>query len=325
MFYQSYGFSDVAIKQKMNVCSSRQDVKIESEIIRGIIRPIPIIASNMSTVTNPEFCIKLYKCGAMGVLHRAFEDNSEYIREVTRIAKEIPIVSVSVGVKDSDYLLLDQLVRAGANCIVVDIANGFCENVLQICKHIRTLYPLVRIVAGNTVNPNAIEFFGDNIDALKCGIASGFVCETKNTSGCYKPQFSAVYDMKEKAHKYGMPIISDGGIREPADFSKSIGAGASSVMAGSIFARCPESAGEIVEIDGLKKKIYSGMSSRKVQEKWRGKVHNNCPEGKTVFLDVGESVENLLARYAGALRSGISYAGFNNIEDFKNECEFILI
>jgi IMP dehydrogenase len=122
-----------------------------------------------------------------------------------------------------------------------------------------------------------------------------------------------------------MPIISDGSIKKPADFVKAIGAGASAVMGGQIFARCPESAAPIIEVDGIKKKVYSGMASRVVQEKWRGKVHNDCPEGKTIFLDIGEPVEKLLNRYCGALRSGISYGGFDNISDFLKNCEFILV
>lgn len=145
------------------------------------------------------------------------------------------------------------------------------------------------------------------------------------TAGCYEPQFSAVLKFRERANELGMPIISDGSIKKPADFVKAIGAGASAVMAGQIFARCPESAAPIIEVDGIKKKTYSGMASRAVQEKWRGKVNNDCPEGKTILLDIGESVGKLLNRYCGALRSGVSYAGFNNINAFRRNCEFILI
>jgi hypothetical protein len=97
-------------------------------------------------------------------------------------------------------------------------------------------------------------------------------------------------------------------------------------MCGSIFARCPESAGKLLEIDGVKKKLYAGMSSEYVQNKWKGGLKSGtCAEGKAIYLDLGESIEKLLERYSGALRSGISYAGFNNIEDFKKGCEFLLI
>lgn len=325
-FVQSYNFDDVAIVQKENICQSRLDAKIEGEIIRGVRRPIPLIAANMSTVVNADFCIKLYQLGALGVMHRAFPNRDDYVYEVRKIAKEIPVVAVSIGVKEQDYFLVQQLIKAGANCIVVDIAHGFSASVLRMCEYLKITYPTVKIVAGNTINPDMIQKFNDCVDAIKVGIGKGAACSTANTAGCTKNQFSAVYDFKELAQKYGMPIISDGSVSQPADFTKAIGAGSSSVMCGSIFARCPESAGHILEIDGIKKKLYAGMSSDYVQNKWKGGLKpGTCAEGKAIYLDLGESVEKLLERYSGALRSGISYSGCNNIEDFRKFCEFILI
>ena len=326
VFERSYRFCDVAIKQRENICKSRLDVKVDSEVILGIRRPIPLIAANMSTVTNANFCIQLYKLGALGVLHRAFPNTDDYINEVKKIAKECPVAAASVGVKEHDYVLVKQLVEAGANCLVVDIAHGFCDPCLQVCKYIKLHYPTVRVMAGNTVNPDMIPMFYKWVDAIKIGIGGGSACSTANTAGCTKNQFSAVYDCRELSNQYGIPIISDGSIKLPGDFSKAIGAGASAVMGGSIFARCPESAGIIVEVEGVKKKIYSGMASLAVQEQWKnGLKPNTCAEGKTLFLDLGEPVDKLLERYSGALRSAITYAGYDNIGDFKRGCEFILI
>jgi len=326
MLERSYSFSDVAIVQKENICKSRLDAKVEGEIIRGIRRPIPLIASNMSTVVNADFCVKLYQLGSMGVMHRAFQNAEDYAHEIKKMAKEIPIVAASVGVKPQDYFLVQQLIKAGANCIVVDVAHGFSDSVLKMCQYIRVTYPTIRIVAGNTINPDMLNKFWDCVDAIKVGIGKGAACSTANTAGCTKNQFSAVYDFKELAQKYGMPIISDGSVSQPADFTKAIGAGASAVMCGSIFARCPESAGKLLEIEGVKKKLYAGMASEYVQNKWKGGLKpGTCAEGKAIYLDLGESVENLLNRYSGALRSGISYAGCNNLDDFRKCCEFILI
>jgi hypothetical protein len=95
-------------------------------------------------------------------------------------------------------------------------------------------------------------------------------------------------------------------------------------MAGSIFAKCPNSAGEIIEIDGVLKKCYFGMASRRSQLGWKKNVKKGtCVEGKTIYLDIGESEENLIERYSGALRSGITYAGANDIETFQNRVQFV--
>lgn len=174
---RSYSFSQVAIIQKENICQSRLDAKIEGEVIRGIVRPIPLIAANMSTVVNADFCVLLYRLGGLGVMHRAFKDNNEYIKEVAKIAEQCPVVAASVGIKKSDYFLVEQLIRlGGANIIFVDIAHGYSKFALRMCEHIKLLHPTVRVVAGNTVNPDMLTMFHHCIDAIKIGIGGGNSC-----------------------------------------------------------------------------------------------------------------------------------------------------
>lgn len=317
---KSLGFDDVAIKQKKNVCTSRLDVSTVSEIIRGVTVTIPLIAANMSTVTSADFCISLYEHGGFAFLHRAMPE-AEYKQEVTAIAKKVAWVCASIGVGNGQCDLVKELIRSGANIICVDIAHGYSDPVIDMAKFIKSFSVNTKVVVGNTVNPDMIEDVVGCCDAIKVGIAQGCACETKDTAGCTERQLSAVLKFKAASKKYGIPVISDGGIRKPADFVKAIGAGAAGVMAGSIFAACPDSAAELV--DG-KHKLYAGMASRHVQNHWKGGVKNGtCTEGKVVLLPVGESSEKLLERYQGALRSGITYAGYNNVDDFRDGCEFI--
>jgi IMP dehydrogenase/GMP reductase len=324
----SLGFDNIAIKQKKNICKSRSDVDIRSEIIRGVRVDIPLIAANMSTVINKDFYIKIHKFGAFAVMHRAI-DHEELCEDLHQISKECDWVAASIGISNDDFDFIHQkLIRHGVNIIFIDVAHGYCDKVIFLAKQIKKSFSHVKVVVGNTVNIGLMEECADFVDAIKVGVGSGLVCETAYTAGCTERQFSAVLKFKKKAKKLGMPIISDGGIRQPGDFTKAIAAGASSVMAGSIFARCPESAAKIISHFGGQatdkvKKVYSGMASRQVQEKWRGKVNNGCPEGKTILLDIGEDVEFLLERYAGALRSGISYAGCDLIKDFHDSVEFV--
>lgn len=324
---QSLGFEDIAIKQKKNICNSRLDVDISSEIIRGIRRPIPIIAANMPCVTNADFCIKLYELGALGVLHR-MATNDILINETKKMKDKCGIyTAVSVGVGKDQEELVDKLIEAGAGIIFVDIAHGYSDSVINMGKYIKTKYKDdIKVVLGNTINPDMLVDCYDVADAIKCGIAMGSVCETKNTAGCTEKQFSAVYKFKYLSKKLGVPIISDGGIKEPSDLVKSIGAGANSIMAGKIFAMCPESAAELSYENGRPQKVYYGSASRMNQNKWRGGLkEGTCPEGKTVLLDLGESVEKLLERYSGALKSGITYAGGKDIKSYQNNVEFIKI
>ena len=65
----------------------------------------------------------------------------------------------------------------------------------------------------------------------------------------------------KKQTKAGVPIIADGGIRYSGDIAKAIGAGASSVMVGSLLAGTDESPGSTVIYQGRTYKIHRGMGS----------------------------------------------------------------
>lgn len=325
MMEESFGFESISIKQKKNLCLSRLDADTSSEIIRGITVAVPLIAANMSTVINADFYIKIYRAGAFGFLHRALEEKA-YISEVKKVSQTCEWVPVSIGVGSDQLELAKTLIKNGANVIVIDIAHGYSDTVINLGKKLKSLYPHVKMVVGNTVNPDMMFEVEDFADAVKVGIANGYACDTKSTAGCIEKQFSAVLKFKELSRKMGLPIISDGGLREPADLVKSIAAGASSGMAGSIFAACPESAGEIININGVNKKLYAGMASEYVQNKWKGGLKaGTCAEGGIRYLDLGKSLEHMLETWQGALRSGITYGGGKNIKTLQECVEFIRI
>lgn len=704
----SYGFDSVAIVQKFNICKSRLDTDIRSEVIKGVILDVPMISANMSTVTNADFAIEMAQVGGLGVLHRA-QNIDTYLSEVKKVAKKCTWVAASIGTSVSDKELATNLIQAGANIIVIDIAHGYCEIMLDMLNFVKSYFPDIKVVVGNTVNPNAIKYF-EKADAIKIGIGSGcfaagtrilmangtyknieqivigdivingegnpslvkrsfctgikkvnklrnsiwyedtyvtpdhkyfigdlnnvskttlssagyaklldkldkttpkiskfkwktikelsqdvllmpkyinfdlkdnfeipilkrcsgnritgetysvdnimtpsnelgyifgtflgdgnarvgfdkkkksnkgslnwtfgidedliadklvscikkifnkdskivkntntikvnlyykpladilntwgkkssknipselivnnndylnglleglidsdgtwnnsskygktsfnntstqlielfnviyyllnkswpnnskrqksigklknidikncntpyiaevlrghdkrntkqyqackilennitninalvydieidddthsFIannaivhnsaCETASTAGCTAGQFSAVYECAREAMQIGMPLISDGGVKNGSHFSKAIGAGANSIMGGYIFARCPESAAEVIITDKGPMKVYSGMASRAVQTEWRaGLKPGTCSEGKTVLLELGQPLVDLVERYTGALRSGITYSAANTIDSFHKNVEFI--
>lgn len=319
----SYGFEDIAITQQKNICKSRLDADTSSEIIRGVRVSIPLIASNMSTVINSDFYIKLFKLGAFAFMHRAASD--EFLElEINKISKECQWVAASIGIDDSQFDLAKKLIKSGANILVIDIAHGYTDSIFELAKKLKLYSRDVKVVIGNATNPEIMYECGDWVDAVKVGIAQGFACETKNTAGCTEKQFSAVLKFKHLSRKFNIPIISDGGTREPADLVKAVAAGANSVIAGKIFAACPESAAETELVNGVLKKVYAGMASRYVQDRWKGGLKpGTCPEGGVRYLDVGEGAEKLLERYGGALKSGITYAGADDVESFQDKVKFV--
>ncbi len=314
---ESIGFDSVSFKQKKNICKSRLDADISSEIIRGIVRPNPLVASNMSTVVNPEFYVKLYRLGSFAILHRATSPENR-LSDVSEVASQSDITATSIGL--DEYHFAHDLIEYGANVIVLDIAHGYCDSAIDLGRQLKKEYPHIKMVLGNTNNVDMLEEVDDFCDALKVGLSNGFACETKNTAGCIERQFSVILKFKERARQLGMPIISDGGIREGADVVKSIGAGASSVMMGKVFAACPESAATVV--DG--KKLYAGMASEYVQNQWRnGLKPGTCAEGGVRMLEISKPVAEVVEYYCGALRTGITYTGANSIKSLQDNIEFI--
>ena len=312
----------VTILPQKTICKSRLDANIKSEVIRGVFLEAPFISANMSTVTSPEFCIELDKLGALGIMHRAASD-SALLLAANLISKSCSNVAMSIGTNPDQLHLAKDLIRAGANIITIDVANGFSDWAIALAKHIKVFSPSTKIILGNTTDPGVLEAADLWVDAVKVGIASGRACETAVATGVHHPQFSAVLGFKDLAKAHGMPIISDGGILTAGDAAKAIGAGATSVMMGSVFASCPESAGEITEVDGKKFKVYSGMASRAVQDVWRGGVkEGTCPEGTTKYLPLGEPVAKLIERYSGGLRSSITYSKANDIASFQKNVKF---
>ena len=117
-------------------------------------------------------------------------------------------------------------------------------------------------------------------------------------------------------------IIADGGIRSSGDIVKAIAAGADFVMLGSMLAGTDVSPGEVlIGVLNTKRKVYRGMASKEAQFDWRGKSSSN--EGISATIPYKGKIENILADLDGGIRSGFSYSGAKNINEFQEKVKFI--
>jgi len=137
-------------------------------------------------------------------------------------------------------------------------------------------------------------------------------------------------DLKE-ADKHGIPIIADGGIKYSGDITKALAAGASVIMAGSLFAGTEESPGELVVLEGRQYKEYRGMGSLGAMKAGSGDRYfqNNTkkyvPEGVEGRVAYKGSVAEVVYQLVGGLRSGMGYVGSKDLVELKEKSKFVKI
>jgi IMP dehydrogenase len=245
-------------------------------------------------------------------------------------------VGVAIGVRSSDVDRLAGCVEAGADAIVIDIAHGHADHVIEMVRRCKHEFPATPVIAGNVATATGVLDLAEaGADAIKVGVGSGSICTTRIVTGFGVPQLTAISDCAETGHKYGIPIIADGGIQTSGDITKALAAGASSVMLGNLLAGTEESPGAAIIRDGRRYKVVRGMASlsanvaRKEIEQ-QGEIDPDewekvVPEGVEALVPYRGTVTDILHQLVGGLRSGMSYAGANTLEELQQNAEFIRI
>jgi IMP dehydrogenase len=171
-------------------------------------------------------------------------------------------VAAGVGVTKDTLERVKALVENGVDAVVIDTAHGHSANVVRTLKAVKEAYPQIDVVVGNIATAAAAEFLVEaGADGIKVGIGPGSICTTRIVAGVGVPQLTAIYDAATAAHKHGVPVIADGGLRYSGDVVKALAAGGDCVMMGSMLAGVEESPGETIIYNGRKFKSYRGMGS----------------------------------------------------------------
>ncbi|MDD6189160.1 MAG: IMP dehydrogenase [Clostridiales bacterium] len=242
------------------------------------------------------------------------------------------VVGAALGITADVLDRASALVDAGVDVLGLDSAHGHSRNVLRCIDMIKSKFPDVQLIAGNVATAEGTrDLIKAGADCVKVGIGPGSICTTRVIAGIGVPQITAVADAAEAAAEFGIPIIADGGIKYSGDIVKAIGAGASVVMMGSLFAGCEESPGETEIYQGRQFKVYRGMGSlaamangskdRYFQENAKKLV----PEGVEGRVPYKGSVSDTIYQMIGGIRSGMGYCGTPTIEALRTRSKFIKI
>jgi IMP dehydrogenase len=201
-------------------------------------------------------------------------------------------------------------------------------------RDLKRRFPAVDVIGGNVATAEGVcDLAEAGADAVKVGVGSGSICITRIVTGFGVPQLTAILDCAEAAHKAGVPLIADGGIRTGGDLTKALAAGASTVMVGSLLAGTEESPGASVIRDGRRYKVVRGMASLtanvdRMAIEHQGPIDEDdwdkvVPEGVEAVVPYRGQAADVLHQLVGGLRSGLSYAGAASLSELQANTEFI--
>ena len=242
-------------------------------------------------------------------------------------------VAAAIGA-GGDYLdRARALVQAGVDVIVIDTAHGHSDGVLQATARVREAFPDIQLVAGNVATrAGAAALVERGVDAVKVGVGPGSICTTRVVTGVGVPQLTAVLEAVEGAGD--VPVIADGGVKYSGDIVKALGAGASSVMMGSMLAGTEESPGESFLLEGRRFKMIRGMGSLSAMQDGSADRYFQdgemspkkfVPEGIEGRVPYKGPVGDVLYQMIGGLRSGMGYVGCGTVELLRTDAEFVRI
>ncbi|WP_300460867.1 IMP dehydrogenase [Desulfobacula sp.] len=241
----------------------------------------------------------------------------------------------AIGVGSDMMQRVEALLRAGADALVIDTSHGHSQNVIDAIQKIKQAFPDCQLVAGNVaMEAGAKALIDAGVDAVKIGIGPGSICTTRIVAGVGVPQLTAIRNCNEIAKATGVPIIADGGIKFSGDIAKALGAGADSVMLGTLLAGTQESPGEIVLYQGRSYKAYRGMgsveamkkgSSDRYYQKDTGEDDELVPEGIVGRIPYRGTIKENITQMIGGLKAGMGYLGAATIDELQKKAKFIRI
>ena len=254
----------------------------------------------------------------------------------TRDAQGRLRVGAAVGAT-GDYLeRAAELLRVGADLLVVDIAHGHSQVMERALEELRKHHGDIELAAGNVATAEGARFLLERgVNAIKVGIGPGGGCTTRWTTNFGVPQVEALVRCRI-ATANRVPLIADGGIRRDGSIAEALMFGGDSVMLGSAFAGTEETPGEVVlksvlepesqKIVKVPFKVFRGMSSigairdrLDLEEADPREVEAIGAEGLEVSVPARGSARFIIHDMLKHLCSAISYGGAQSLQDLREK------
>jgi IMP dehydrogenase len=247
-------------------------------------------------------------------------------------------VGAAIGAK-GDYLeRAAELVRAGADVIVIDIAHAHSVVMARAIEAFRRQLGDTELIAGNVATAEGTTFLLERgVNGIKVGIGPGGGCTTRLNTNFGVPQVSALVECRAAAGGK-VPLIADGGIRRDGAIVQALLFGGDTVMLGSALAGTLETPGDTVQkpvvIPESHKtvkvpfKVFRGMASLQaivdrldVEDAESADVEALGAEGMEISVPARGSVRPILRDMLKHLCSAISYGGASSLAELREAFE----
>jgi IMP dehydrogenase len=243
-------------------------------------------------------------------------------------------VGAAIGARGDYIERADELIRAGADVIVIDIAHGHSTVMARAIEAFRARFGDVELVAGNVATAEGVRFLAERgVNGIKVGIGPGGGCTTRLHTNFGVPQAEALVECRIAAGG-NVPLVADGGVRRDGALVQALVFGGDSVMLGSAFAGTAETPGEMVSKPVLLPesnkpahvpfKVFRGMASLEaivdrldVEDAEAADIEALGAEGLEVSVPARGSVRTVIADMLKHLCSAISYGGATSLADLK--------
>jgi IMP dehydrogenase len=244
-------------------------------------------------------------------------------------------VGAAVGAT-GDYLeRAAEVIRAGADVLVIDIAHGHSSVMARAIEALRKRFDAVELIAGNVATAEGARFLLDRgANGIKVGIGPGGGCATRLTTNFGVPQVEALVQCR-LAVGDRVPLIADGGIRRDGSIAEALLFGGSCVMLGSAFAGTQETPGDVVlkpvlvaesqKIVQVPFKVFRGMASvgairdrLDLEEANPRELEAIGSEGLEVSVPARGSARSVIHEMLKHLCSAISYGGASSLQELRD-------
>jgi len=347
---REHGISGIPVVQRGRLVGilTNRDLRFERNLeqrVEQVMTRDLVTAREGVTIEEAKDLLHRHRIEKLLVVNEAFElkglvtiKDIEKIQQHPNAAKDRHgrlLCGAAVGIGADREARIAALLKAGADVIAIDTAHGHSRGVVDAVRATKASFKGVEVVAGNVATGEAAEALCKaGADAVKCGVGPGSICTTRVVAGIGVPQITAVDECARAAEKYGVPVISDGGVKYSGDVVKALAAGASSIMIGSLLAGTEEAPGEVILYQGRSYKSYRGMGSLGAMRSgsrdryFQADVQDAdklVPEGIEARVPYKGSVEMTLYQLVGGLRSGMGYVGCRSIAELRTKPRFIRI